>query len=356
MEYQTGEMDVFWEAIQTRNRDWDGRLFFGVKTTGIYCRPSCPAKRPLRSSILCFSSAQEAEMAGFRPCKRCHPNLVETLDQEFQRIIGLLDKPDNEALSVQDWASQAKIPAERLRRIILDQTGMSPKKVLLQKKMKVFKQGLKAGETISASQNSAGFGSSSRLYEKAELFLGMTPGLYKRGGDGVNIRYEVINTPIGKLLIAGTTKGVCSIQFGESEAELVGVLRKEYPKAEIELQAGELSGWINQLENYFSGLTHTLTIPLDHAATAFQLRVWQELRNIPYGETRSYSQVAEAIGQPTAARAVAAACAANPAAVVTPCHRVVHSDGSISGYRWGAEKKLGLLETEKNNAAKSLGM
>ncbi len=349
MQFTNEEIDIFWNAVQTRNRGWDGRVFYGVKTTGIFCRPSCPAKRPDRSSVEFFLSAKDAEKAGFRACKRCHPDHFEVGDNqvEYLRMISLLENYAYEITTVQKWVEFSLLTPSRLRKIIKEFTGISPREYLIKKKMDDFKLGIHTGEDVTSSQFSAGFGSSSRLYEKADSHLGMTPGMYKKGGAGVKIVFVILETPLGKLLVAATKRGVCSIQFGESENKLIDTLKREYPHAEINPHTGELTAWVAKLDQYFSGISTEFNIPMDLHATAFQLQVWHELRKIPFGETKSYSQVAEAIGKPKAARAVAAACAANPVAVLTPCHRVIHNDGSISGYRWGLGRKMALLNLEK---------
>jgi AraC family transcriptional regulator of adaptative response/methylated-DNA-[protein]-cysteine methyltransferase len=225
--------------------------------------------------------------------------------------------------------------------------GISPRRLLMEKKINVFKKEIHNGEGITSSQYAAGYGSSSRLYEKAGSHLGMTPGKYKKGGVGERIFYSLVDTPIGRMLMAATDRGVCSIRFGENDADLISELRLEFPNAEIRQHTSELRPWIEQLDQYFLGTTQLLDIPLELHATTFQLLVWQELRKIPYGETKSYSQLAQAVGKPAAARAVASACAANPVAVINPCHRVIHNDGTISGYRWGLDRKRRLLELEQ---------
>lgn len=345
------ELEVYWAALQTRDREWDGRLFFGVKTTGIYCKPSCPAKRPQRKSVEFFSTANTAEQAGYRPCKRCQPDQWQNDVDEIARLIQIIQNRDDKMLTVNEWADSAGISPAVLRKLIIRFTGLTPRQLLMENKMNVFKKYLQNGETVSSSQFAAGFGSSSRLYEKAVPLMGMTPGKYKKGGEGVSIVYSLVDTPLGRLLIAATGQGVCSIKFGETDDDLVNDLKHEFPRAEIRPDSNELVPWIEQLSRYFSADHGIFDIPLDLHASTFQMLVWQELRKIPYGETRSYSQIANSIGNPKAVRAVASACAANPVAVVTPCHRIVHSDGTISGYRWGLDRKRALLNMEQKSKA-----
>jgi AraC family transcriptional regulator of adaptative response/methylated-DNA-[protein]-cysteine methyltransferase len=346
----------YWEAFLNRDKAFDGRFFVGVKSTGIYCKPSCPAKKPGFLSCKFFETKTDAVMAGFRPCKRCHPDIeLEDNAVFFQRATILLDQHVDTIISVQDWANKAEVTLPRLRSAVKEVTGLSPREYLVNRKVEAFRRSIQSGENVTSALYSAGFGSSSRLYERACRKLGMTPGKYKNGGNGERILFSILNTPYGNLLVAATKIGVCSIKFGDSEKSLLELLQREFPQADISADSGELSPWINVIQQYFKGYSGPLSIPLDLQASAFRQRVWEELRRIPFGETRSYSQVAEAIGQPSAVRAVASACAANPIALVTPCHRVIHSDGSISGYRWGTERKQGLLESERKNAVKPLG-
>jgi AraC family transcriptional regulator of adaptative response/methylated-DNA-[protein]-cysteine methyltransferase len=248
--------------------------------------------------------------------------------------------------SVEEWAAAAGISPVFLLRVMKRFTGTTPKRVIMEKRNNDLKELLKNGETISASQFAAGFSSSSRLYEKAVSHLGMTPRKYQNGGAGERIVYDFLNTPLGRMLMAATEHGVCSLKFGEKNHELLKELVCEFPAAKIEQQTGELDLWIEQLNAYFSTHQRIFEIPVDSHATVFQLLVWQELRKIPYGEKRSYSEIARSIGKPKAVRAVASACAANPVAIINPCHRVVHSDGSVSGYRWGIDRKKALLKME----------
>lgn len=348
-EFTQIEWEKRWQAIQTRDANWDGRLFYGVKTTGIYCRPSCPSKRPLIQSVEFFSNANEAEKAGYRPCKRCHPELWQNDFEEFTRLMQILQDQPGSVINVREWAAAAKVKPEFLQKMTRRFAGISARQLIIENRVNQFKREIHNGENITSSQFAAGYGSSSRLYEKAETQLGMTPGQYQKGGAGKTILYGLVDTPVGRMLIAATDRGVCSIRFGNSEMDLLSELRLEYFKAEIKPHTDELNPWIEQLHQYFAGSTHLLDIPLELQATTFQLLVWQELRKIPYGETRSYSQLARAVGKPAAARAVASACAANPIALINPCHRVIHQDGTISGYRWGLDRKRRLLALEQDS-------
>jgi AraC family transcriptional regulator of adaptative response/methylated-DNA-[protein]-cysteine methyltransferase len=336
-----------WEAVIARNREWDGQLVFGVKTTGIYCMPSCPSKRPARSSVLFFATNSEAQSAGFLPCKRCQPDKFSERANEFNRIMQILDNTGNEITSPAQWAHKAGISVDTLRRMTLKNLGILPRNILNQKKITGFRSAIQNGEGLTASQYSAGYGSSSRLYEKAGNYLGMTPGQYRRNGKDVKIIYAIFETRLGWMLIAGTERGVCSIQFGASHEELIIRLRQEFSAADLEEKPATMAPWIDVIKTYLDGKSKELRIPLDINSTAFRAKVWEAIREIPYGETRSYARLAEEIGQPSAARAVASACAANPVALATPCHRVIHGDGTISGYRWGMERKKELLSMEE---------
>lgn len=351
------ENGQYWKGFLNRDKAFDGRFFVGVKSTGIYCKPSCPAKKPSFPSCKFFETRNDAEIAGFRPCKRCKPDVEKSSEDNvvfFQRATTLLDQHMDSINSVQLWAKKVDVSLPRLRIAVKEVSGLSPREFLVNRKVEAFRRSIQTGENVTSALYSAGFGSSSRLYERACRKLGMTPGKYKNGGFGERILFVILETPFGDLLVAATKNGVCSIKFGNSETDLLELLHREFPQAEISVHSGELSPWINVIQQYFAGYSDSLNIPMDLQASAFRQKVWEELRRIPFGETRSYSQVAEAIGKPTAVRAVASACAANPIALVNPCHRVIHSDGSISGYRWGTEIKQGLLELERKNASKSL--
>ncbi|HEX7557165.1 MAG TPA: methylated-DNA--[protein]-cysteine S-methyltransferase, partial [Leptolinea sp.] len=308
------EISQYWDAIQNRRKSFDGKIYYGVKTTGIYCRPSCPSRKPALESVVFFFTTKDAHNSGYRACRRCHPDdgNIEDANISFMRISTLIEDQMEEINTVQTWAERANISIMKLRQIVKEAVGISPREYLIRRKMEMFKENIQTGENVTSSLYGAGFGSSSRLYEKATHHLGMTPAKYKNGGIGEKIIFAILDTPLGKLLVAGTTKGVCTVRFGESVDELKVSLQKEYSKAELITHSGELSNWISRINQYFAGKLKKFDIPLDIQASVFQMRVWEELRHIPFGETRSYSQIASALGQPSAARAVAKACAANP--------------------------------------------
>jgi AraC family transcriptional regulator of adaptative response/methylated-DNA-[protein]-cysteine methyltransferase len=324
------DQNILWEAVLSRDKNWDDTVVYGVKSTGIFCLPSCPSKRPARDSVVFFATNEEARAAGFRPCKRCQPDKAEDRKREFLWVMNLLYDPANEILTASQWAGEAGISLNALRRMTTARLGISPRDILNQRKMTDFRIAIINGDGVSESQYAAGYGSSSRLYEKASVHLGMTPGQYRNKGKNVNINYAIFDTKLGKALIAGTDRGICSLQFGDTSEELRNNLKREFAEAELLENPEVISGWANTLQAYLNGDEKRLAIPLDVHATVFRTKVWEAIRHIPYGETRSYSRLAEEIGKPSAARAVASACAANPVALVTPCHRVVHEDGTIS--------------------------
>jgi AraC family transcriptional regulator, regulatory protein of adaptative response / methylated-DNA-[protein]-cysteine methyltransferase len=289
------ELDLVWEAFQKRDKSFDGKYFIGVKTTGIYCRPSCAARTPKYKNCIFFETRSEAIQAGFRACKRCRPDEDLPMEDEsslFQRATKQLDSQLDNIDSVQAWAKSINVQLSKLRQVVKSVAGISLREYLVNQKINSFKQSIQSGENVTSAIYSAGFGSSSRLYEKANKRLGMTPGKYKNGGVGEKIIFAVMDSPYGNLLLAATRKGLCSIKFGTTDVDLVDGLRNEFPRAEIQNDSGELAPWVLKLQQYFSGIYDLLTIPLDLRATAFQLRVWEELRCIPFGETRSYAQVA----------------------------------------------------------------
>ncbi len=319
----------------------------GVKTTGIYCRPSCRARLPKRENVDFYVSPAAAERVGFRACKRCRPHDVGSLDPQVYKVLRAVALIDGDAMTLDELASAVGLSSYHLQRSFKDIIGLSPKKYAEAKRMERFKDELRGGSDVVTAMYDAGFGSSSRLYEKAAEGLGMTPAVYKKGGQGMKISFTISDCELGKLLVARTKRGICSVTFGCDVVNLRNELVLEFPKAEIEEDARDLKHAVDGIIKYLSGKNERLVLPLDLRATAFQMQVWDFLRKIPYGETRSYSDVAEALGDRKKVRAVAQACAKNRVAVLIPCHRVVASDGKLSGYRWGVERKAKLLAQEK---------
>jgi AraC family transcriptional regulator of adaptative response/methylated-DNA-[protein]-cysteine methyltransferase len=346
------DFDTRWAAVLNRDRAEDGRFVYAVRTTGIYCRPSCPSRRPARRHVRFFESSSQAEKAGFRPCKRCAPARAEATDPAARLAadIARLLRNQSGPVSLEELSRATGRSVRHLRRVFKRVTGLSPRQVTMARRVRALKHRLRQADTVTRAQYDVGFGSSSRLYERAEGALGMTPATYRKGGEGTRIGYVIVPTSLGKLLVAGTARGLSAVRFGESNAALTASLRAEFPRAVLEPDEPRVSLWAASLKAQTDGLKPSALLPLDIQATAFQLRVWEELRRIPFGETRTYADVARAVGRPRAARAVARACATNRAALAVPCHRVVREDGSLGGYRWGLDRKQELLRRERGSA------
>ena len=329
-----------------RDARQDGRFVFAVRTTGIYCRPSCPSRRPRRDSVEFFPNPNEAERAGYRACLRCKPTEVSSQAKYVTRARQLLDSAES-VVTLADLSKRVGLSAFHLQRLFKRATGLSPREYQSARRMQHVKTELRKGEDVTTALYDAGFGSPSRLYEKAPQRLGMTPGEYRRGGAGASISFAIVPTPLGRLLVAATERGLCAVRFGESISELERGLRTEFHAAELHRDDAAMRKYVDPLLSAIRGENTTVDLPLDIRATAFQMKVWEALRQIPAGETRSYSEVAREIGEPRAVRAVARACATNPVALAVPCHRVVRGDGELAGYRWGVERKKKLLEKER---------
>ena len=337
-----------WRIVLAHDRRYDTAFVYAVRSTGIYCRPSCPSRRPRRAQVTFFPAPAAAERAGFRPCRRCRPDGA-TPDPRLPSVRAacrLIDARPGEPWTLGTLARQVGAAPDRLRRAFQAVLGVSPRQYRDERRVNRFKASLKLRRRVSPSLFEAGYGSSSRAYERAAAQLGMTPATYGRGGLGARILYATVPCALGWLLIATTERGICRIAFADGAAALERALREEFPAAEITRDGGALRGTVERVIAHLDGGERHLDLPLDVRATAFQRRVWEALRRIPFGETRSYAEVARVIGRPRSARAVARACATNPAALAIPCHRVVRGNGELSGYRWGVERKRALLEAE----------
>ena len=348
---QIVEENSYWRGVLERDRRLDGAFVFAVRSTGIYCRPSCPSRRPGRQQVTFFPLPEAAERAGFRPCRRCRPRETRASDPQVEMVRRVCERIDSnleEPLGLQALSALAGTSPCHLQRTFKRLMGISPREYADARRLHRFKGHLREGKEVTAALYEAGYGSSSRLYERASAQLGMTPVTYRKGGRGMSIGYSIADCPLGRVLVAATERGVCMVSLGDADAVLEAALVSEYPNAEIHRDAAELSKWVKAILNNLNGRERRLDLPLDVEATAFQRRVWQELRRIPYGRTRSYSEVAHAIGRPRAVRAVARACATNPVSIVVPCHRVVREDGGLAGYRWGLKRKKSLLEREQS--------
>ena len=340
----------FWEATLHRDSRADGSFVFAVRSTNVYCRPSCPARRPLRRNTLFFRTAQDAETQGFRPCRRCRPKNQDSATALVQQTAAAIADSADDSIRLGALAAALRVSSAQLRRAFRRATGLSPKEFEQALRLEKFKKLLREGATVTDALYACGYGSSSRLYEKTNAHLGMTPAAYRKGGEGMHIGYSIANSSLGKVLVAATERGVSAVYLGEKESPLVDALRKEYPRAEISRANGESDAWLKEVLSRVEGSAPRVDLPLDVKATAFQRRVWQELQKIPRGATRTYTQVARAMGKPQSVRAVARACATNPVSIVVPCHRVVRADGQLAGYRWGLQRKQKLLERESASA------
>lgn len=345
----------FWRAVAARDAKYDGSFVYAVRSTGVYCRPSCPSRRPRRERVVFFAAPEAAEREGFRPCRRCDPR--NTPKQAESRLIGqactIIEQSSDDPIRIEAVARQLGVSPFRLQRVFRHLVGISPGSYAQSIRLRRFKKRLREGKDVTNALYEAGYGSSSRLYESSNGHLGMTPATYGRGGQGMEIGYSTASTPLGRVLVAGTVKGISAIYLGESEEDLQATLRREYPAATISKNPAQVSQWVRQLVRHLSGEQPDLDLPLDVKATAFQRRVWEALQQIPRGSTRSYSDLARAIGLPRGQRAVARACATNPAAILIPCHRIVREDGGLGGYRWGIKRKQALLNAEAKTRAAS---
>jgi AraC family transcriptional regulator of adaptative response/methylated-DNA-[protein]-cysteine methyltransferase len=341
--------DRCWQAVMARDARRDGEFFFAVSTTGVYCRPSCAARRPRRENVQFFRSPEAAEQAGYRACLRCRPRAFtgNAESDGVKAICRFIEQHLDEPLTLGRLAKEFHQSPFRLQRRFKAVLAITPREYADSCRLKNLKRSLQAGDSVTRAMYDAGYGSSSRLYERTASQLGMTPDKYRRGAIAAMIRYTCADSPLGRMIIAATEKGICAIQFARSDGELIEGLKREFPFAVRKVDAGGLKSWVNALLRHLQGKDLNSSLPLDIRATAFQRRVWAYLQSIPFGETKSYSEVAKAIGQPSACRAVARACATNPVAIAIPCHRVVREDGSMGGYRWGLERKKALLQMER---------
>jgi AraC family transcriptional regulator of adaptative response/methylated-DNA-[protein]-cysteine methyltransferase len=342
--------DPRWKAVLARDAAHDGKFVFAVSSTGVYCRPSCAARRPRRENVQFFLAPEQAEHAGYRACLRCRPKSFNGNSESdgVKAICRFIEQHLDEPLTLDRLGKEFRQSPFHLQRRFKRALGITPREYADSCRLRLLKRNLQAGDSVTRAMYDAGYGSSSRLYERTASQLGMTPDKYRRGAIAAAVRYTCADSPLGRMLIAATERGICSIQFARSDGELIEGLKREFPFAVRKLDEGGLQSWARALLKHMRGKDLDSSLPLDIRATAFQRRVWTYLQSIPFGATRSYSQVAKAIGRPTAPRAVARACATNPVAVAIPCHRVVREDGSMGGYRWGIERKKALLEMEQS--------
>jgi len=344
--------EELWQAVLARNSQLDGEFVFAVSSTGVYCRPSCPARRAHRSRVSFFRFPAAAEQAGFRACLRCRPREATLVDPQLavvQQACELIARAD-ETITLASLSESLGISAFHLQRTFRKIVGITPRQFAEAQRTKKFKAGVREGQAITSALYDAGYGSSSRLYERANVELGMTPATYSRNGRGAMITYAIAGCHLGRLLVAATAQGICAVSLGRSDCELESTLHNEFSAGFLERNDAQMSDWVSQILQHLEGKRPNLNLPLDIQATAFQRLVWNALRAIPYGSHNSYSEVANAVGRPTAVRAVARACATNPVALIIPCHRVIKEDESLGGYRWGLERKQQLLAREQSIA------
>ncbi|MGF1508020.1 MAG: bifunctional DNA-binding transcriptional regulator/O6-methylguanine-DNA methyltransferase Ada [Myxococcota bacterium] len=337
-----------YEAVLRRDRSQDGQFFYAVKTTGIFCRPSCAARTPRQENVEFFEDAAKARAAGYRPCKRCQPESSFRQEQNVlmvTKICRIIEEAEHEP-TLSEIAEAVGLSPHHLHRVFKAATGLTPKAYARALRATAARRGLEGTRTVTQAIFDAGFNSSSRFYEHAKQRLGMTPHQFRTGGQGEIIRFAVGECTLGSFLVAATERGVCAILLGDDPEALVQDLQHRFARATLVGADEAFEGTVAQVVGLLEDPTLESHLPLDIRGTAFQERVWQALREIPAGERRTYADIAEAIGSPRATRAVARACGANPLAVAVPCHRVVAKDGSLSGYRWGIERKHRLLQRE----------
>jgi AraC family transcriptional regulator of adaptative response/methylated-DNA-[protein]-cysteine methyltransferase len=339
-----------WRAVESRDPRFDGRFVYAVQSTRVYCRPSCPSRRPRRSRVTFYSAPAEAEAAGYRACLRCKPREAQfatTAALAVERARQFIEQHPDQVFTLDVLASRVGLSPFHLQRTFKRLLGVSPREYQDGLRVTRFKSRLRAGDTVSRATYEAGFGSSSRVYERSARSLGMTPAAYRRGGAGMRITYTIVNSPFGKLLVGATDRGVCEVALGDSDEQLTRALKADFPRAEIARGDDAHREWVEEIVGNIGGGNVGLDVPLDVRGTAFQQQVWALLRNIPPGRTRSYGEIARELGNPQATRAVARACASNHLAIVIPCHRVVRNDGTVGGYKWGVDRKRMLLERER---------
>ena len=340
--------DDRWAAIERRDRNADGAFYYSVRTTGVYCRPSCAARLAHRENVRFYTTPEAAEDAGFRPCKRCKPNASSIAERQaavVEKICRTLDKTE-EIPRLDSLAEAAGMSRFHFHRVFKAVTGVTPRAYFSAHRAERVRTELRRCETVTEAIYGAGFNSNGSFYASSSEMLGMTPAKFRSGGEGLSIRFAVGECSLGSILVAATDVGICSILIGDDPDQLVHNLQDRFSKAELIGGDGEFEKWVAQVVGFIEAPAYGLHLPLDMRGTAFQQRVWQALREIPAGSTATYSDIAERLGVPKAVRAVARACASNAIAVAIPCHRVVRKNGALSGYRWGVERKRMLLQRE----------
>uniref|UniRef100_A0A455SMC8 methylated-DNA--[protein]-cysteine S-methyltransferase n=1 Tax=Thermosporothrix sp. COM3 TaxID=2490863 RepID=A0A455SMC8_9CHLR len=350
--YRADQQERYWQAVQENDVRMNGVFVYAVKSTGIYCLPSCPSRLPRREHVAFFAGPEDAEREGFRPCRRCQPKRESAESEHIalvKRLCAYIQEHLEEPLTLSDLSEQAHMSPFHLQRVFKRVMGITPYQYVEASRMRYLKDRLKDGEQVTTALYEAGFSSPSRLYERSAAQMGMSPVVYSNGGKGMTISYTLVSSPLGRLLVAATERGICEVRIGENDEELLAGLRADYEAAQMQKDNVVLTEWVTVLLRHLEGQQPDLHLPVDVQATAFQWKVWKELLKIPYGETRSYGEIARALGDPKKARAVANACASNPVALVIPCHRVVRNNGAPGGYRWGIKRKQQLLDQERHH-------
>lgn len=350
------QTDQYWQAVISRDASYDGQLFYGVITTGVYCRPSCAARTPLRKNVRFYPTQEAAQQDGLRPCKRCRPDTNREATKSLMHdICRYIEGHYQQRLTLALLAEQAGMSSSHFQRSFTAAIGMSPKKYQDNCRIRLFKNSLKKqgqnAATITGAMHSSGYESSSRLYEKIDRHMGMTPSTYRKGGAHELISYAAGVTSLGWVMIAATDRGICFLQFDDTQGRLLELLKLEYPKADFQSMSVAaqplFDQWMANLNGFLEGRAQLLDLPMDIRGTAFQCMVWDYLISIPSGTLQSYTEVARGIGKPKAVRAVASACANNKIAITIPCHRVIRGDGSLAGYKWGLARKRSLIDLER---------
>ncbi|AJK48090.1 bifunctional DNA-binding transcriptional regulator/O6-methylguanine-DNA methyltransferase Ada [Burkholderia plantarii] len=338
-----------WAALVARDAEADGAFFYAVRTTGVFCRPSCASRMPRRENVAFFDAPAAAREAGFRPCKRCQPEREPREIEIARRACAVLDASDRATLA--ELSAAVHVSPFHLQRLFKRVVGVTPRQYQAARRGAALRDALQGGAAVTRAAVDAGYQSSSRVYEAVPRELGMAPSDFRRKGAGLRIEYATAPTPLGHVLVGATARGICQIAFDDAVAPLVDALTAKFENAECVAAPERLAPFLAQIDAYLRGASEQVALPLDISATAFQQRVWEALQKIPYGQTRSYAQIAEAVGSPRAVRAVANACASNPVALAIPCHRVVQKGGALAGYRWGPARKAALLAAEARHAA-----
>ncbi|MDI1259006.1 bifunctional DNA-binding transcriptional regulator/O6-methylguanine-DNA methyltransferase Ada [Aquabacterium sp.] len=342
------EDEARWAAVLAKDKRLDGEFVFAVKTTGIYCRPSCPARPAKRQNVEFFDTTVKAASAGYRACKRCKPDGMSQEHARHELVLQACQAmaQSESGLSLDDLATEVGLSPHHFHRIFKAATGLTPKQYQQAVQAKRVSSALKDAPSVTEALYDAGFSSSGRFYEGAGANLGMSPSSFRQGGANEHIRHTIEPCSLGMMLVAATPRGVCAIEFGDTEQALLERLESRFPKATLQAGDGLFKQWVTQILSYLAHPAGSLDLPLDVQGTVFQRRVWQALQSIPCGQTVSYTELAQRLGQPTAVRAVASACANNQIAVAIPCHRVVRTGGALAGYRWGLARKAELLRRE----------